>query len=176
MNIRTADIADVDQIRRLYLDAFGDEEKESVANLACDLLNETSKPDSLHLVADVENGIGGHVAFSPVWSKTSRNLIAYILAPLAVAPEKQNTGIGSQLVREGLRILEARNTGQVLVYGSPDYYGRFGFTAELAKEFIPPFKLQYSFGWQAVQLESSVSDVHAGPIACVKALNKPELW
>ena len=49
------------------------------------------------------------------------------LAPMAVLPERQRAGIGSQLVREGLKRLRAASTPFVIVLGHPEYYPRFGF-------------------------------------------------
>jgi putative acetyltransferase len=51
----------------------------------------------------------------------------YGLGPISVEPALQKTGIGSQLIREGLaRLRQMDGAGCVLV-GSPAYYRRFGF-------------------------------------------------
>ena len=176
MTIRTANISDEHQVRQIHLKAFDEDENELVADLARDLLNETSTPETLHLVADIEGDIVGHIAFSPVRSKTRQNLVGYILAPLAIEPESQKKGMGSKLIREGLRLLAIQDVNIVFVYGDPDYYARFVFTTKLAKEFIPPFKLKYAFGWQAVDLGGKRPVIHSESIECVNALNKPELW
>lgn len=49
------------------------------------------------------------------------------LAPLAVAPEAQGRGIGSALVRAGLKVCAEGGVDGVVVLGDPAYYGRFGF-------------------------------------------------
>ncbi len=49
------------------------------------------------------------------------------LAPMAVLPDRQRQGIGSDLVRGGLNILRERNCPFVVVVGHPEYYPRFGF-------------------------------------------------
>lgn len=49
------------------------------------------------------------------------------LGPMAVLPEWQRQGIGSQLVEQGLRILRERRCPFVVVVGHPEYYPRFGF-------------------------------------------------
>ena len=49
------------------------------------------------------------------------------LAPMAVLPDYQHQGIGSQLVTSGLEILRQRNCPYVVVLGHPEYYPRFGF-------------------------------------------------
>ena len=49
------------------------------------------------------------------------------LAPMAVLPEHQRQGIGSELVRAGLAELRERDCIFVIVLGHPEYYPRFGF-------------------------------------------------
>lgn len=48
------------------------------------------------------------------------------LAPMAVAPEFQNQGVGSELLRFALR-QEAIKSRTLYVLGAPRYYARFGF-------------------------------------------------
>jgi putative acetyltransferase len=49
------------------------------------------------------------------------------LAPMAVLPDRQRQGIGSQLVRRGVDLLRERRCPFVVVVGHPEYYPRFGF-------------------------------------------------
>jgi putative acetyltransferase len=49
------------------------------------------------------------------------------LGPMAVAPGRQNSGIGSLLVGAGLDRCRAMGAVAVVVLGHPDYYPRFGF-------------------------------------------------
>ena len=46
---------------------------------------------------------------------------------MAVSPELQNQGIGSILVKEGLRIVRNTSCPFVIVLGHEKYYPRFGF-------------------------------------------------
>jgi putative acetyltransferase len=83
---------------------------------------------SLSLVAEDNGRIVGHILFSPVVIETAQGPFHGMgLAPLAVDPERQNEGIGSNLVRQGLR--ECRQMGHpyAIVLGHPEYYPRFGF-------------------------------------------------
>ena len=41
----------------------------------------------------------------------------------------------------------------LFVYGDPKYYSRFGFSADAAVRYIPPYRLQYPFGWQGIALK-----------------------
>jgi putative acetyltransferase len=73
-------------------------------------------------------GIVGHIFFSPVFIETeSGDFTAMGLAPMAVLPEHQNQGIGSQLVREGLEECQRLGENIVVVLGHANYYPRFGF-------------------------------------------------
>ena len=70
----------------------------------------------------------GHVLFSPVsFSPSQPQIRALGLAPLAVLPECQNQGIGTQLSFEGLRRSLDGGWQVVVVLGHPNYYPRFGF-------------------------------------------------
>lgn len=176
MKIIVADPSHSHQIREIYLKAFDETERETVADLAIALLSEKSEARPVHLVAEVDGNLIGHVAFSPVRQRGLQNRIGYILAPLAVIPAWQKRGIGSALVRGGLRRFEHQGDGIIFVYGDPAYYQRFGFTRELAENFIPPFPPRHPLGWQALKLDARPIPDSPVPIECVAALCLPELW
>lgn len=176
MIIRAACPQDRDALRRIYLDAFTADECEAVAALALALLDEEAKPVILNRVAEVEGRVAGHVAFSPVSSHVALAWQGYILAPLAVSPATQRRGVGSALIESGLQLLRERGVNTVLVYGDPDYYGRFGFSAVLAEKYHAPYPLAYPFGWQAIELTACPLAVPEISISCVAALQKPSLW
>ena len=82
---------------------------------------------SLSLVAEEDGSVIGYIGFSPVSVNGNSNGLG--LAPVAVLPEHQSLGVGSQLVKEGLE--QARHIGAnyVVVLGHSHYYPRFGFVA-----------------------------------------------
>ncbi len=80
----------------------------------------------LSLVATIEGHVVGHVAFSGV-TIGGVDLGWWGLGPVSVAPAHQRTGIGSALVRSGLRRLGERGVSGCVVLGDPAYYRRFGF-------------------------------------------------
>jgi len=83
--------------------------------------------DALSLVA-VADVVVGHILFTPVVvGNASRRVVGMGLAPMAVLPDRQRQGIGSQLVRRGMDILRERGCPFVVVVGHPEYYPRFGF-------------------------------------------------
>jgi putative acetyltransferase len=85
--------------------------------------------DSLSLVAE-DDAVVGHILFtSVVVESAGRGVLGMGLAPMAVLPDRQRQGIGSQLVRRGLDILRERRCPFVVVVGHTEYYTRFGFEA-----------------------------------------------
>lgn len=84
---------------------------------------------TLSLVAEFEGAVVGHVAVSPV-SISDGTTGWFGLGPISVTPEYQGRGLGSQLMREALRILRERGAGGCVLVGEPAYYGRFGFRAD----------------------------------------------
>lgn len=84
---------------------------------------------TLSLVAERAGEVLGHIAFSPA-SLQGRHDGWFGLGPISVWPDHQRSGIGTALVTEGLRQMEAAGaTGSVLI-GNPKYYCRFGFRPE----------------------------------------------
>ena len=175
MKIREATIDDADNIKNVHLQAFENSEAQLVANFAVKLLSEHHSVKMISLVAIEDNKIVGHVAFSPVYLESTNEHFGYILAPLAVSPEFQKNRIGSTLIKRGLDTLSKMGSFIIFVYGDPEYYSRFGFKADLAKNYIPPYPLRYPEGWHALVLNSAIFP-ESGRIKCVDSLNDPDLW
>ncbi len=113
---------DYPAIRRVHTLAFG----RIYEGMLVDALRGAAS--YISLVAVVDEQIVGHIFLSPVSIESVEGeSIAFGLGPMAVLPEYQRQGIGSQLVRQGLE--ECLRIGQfvVLVLGHPKYYPRFGF-------------------------------------------------
>jgi putative acetyltransferase len=176
MNIRLAQETDLDSILKVIETAFSDEENKLIMNLVVELSEETTSPSIKSLVAEVDNQIIGYVSFSSIFLKSDSSISGYILAPLAVAPKHQKKWIGSNLIKSGIDMLTENGVGVVLVYGDPDYYGRFGFKAEIGLSFVPPYSLQYPFGWTGMMLNETSIPEQPIQFECVSALSKPDLW
>lgn len=176
-SVREAVPQDLDTIKAIYLDAFDDAEKAQVSKLAADLLCLRNASETFSLVAERECRLIGHIGLSLVRFKSKAALKGYILAPLAVKPEAQKQGVGSLLIECAIDRLSEQGVDLLFVYGDPKYYGRFGFNADNALNFIPPYDLEYPFGWMARVLnEMDVSIAPPLKLTCVGPLNDPALW
>ncbi|NNC99355.1 MAG: N-acetyltransferase [Gammaproteobacteria bacterium] len=176
LRIRAATKQDRDDIRGIYFEAFPEGENHLIAKLAGNLLNEESDPATVSLIAKSGNEAVGHVAFSPVFSVVSKKCLGFILAPLAVKPTHQNAGIGSKLVEAGIERLSEMGVHLFVVYGDPQYYGRFGFSAEAASRFMPPYELKFPFGWLAILRSQGGANDKVVKLSCVESLHNPALW
>ena len=130
MKIRTETRSDISSIDTLTYNAFENHpHHEPGANpTEHQIINRLRDANvlTLSLVAEDETGIVGHVAFSPVTINGHKSNW-YGLGPVSVSPERQNEGIGSQLIQTGLSLLKAQGIEGIVLLGEPDYYGRFGF-------------------------------------------------
>ncbi|MEG4216227.1 N-acetyltransferase [Microcoleus sp. Pol14C6] len=123
MDIRTENPEDVEAVRNINIEAFG---RENEANLVDRLRGIAS---TFSFVAVQSDRVVGHMFFSPVVveGKCSSNLSILGLAPVAVLPDYQRQGIGTLLIREGLKECGRSGFQAVVVLGHPDFYSRFGF-------------------------------------------------
>ena len=122
MRVRPESDADYAAIRTVNEAAFG----TSVEADIVDVLRGKAQT-LISLVAEVDGAIVGHILFSRVSLTEHPHLDIMGLGPMAVVPEQQCQGIGSALVREGLKRCRELGCHAVIVLGHADYYPRFGF-------------------------------------------------
>jgi putative acetyltransferase len=121
--IRTEEPNDCAGIREVHQRAFGGDEEANLVELL-----RNRKKASVSLVALSTHRVVGHIMFSPVSiSPAAKDFRGIGLAPLAVLPEFQNRGIGSQLTQAGLEACRKASYDVVVVLGHTSYYPRFGF-------------------------------------------------
>ena len=115
-----ADYAAVCEIHRR---AFG---RANEAELV-ESLRRVAQPQ-ISLVVVSAQQLVGHIFFSAVSIQGASSAITALgLGPMAVAPEVQNRGLGSRLVRAGLEACRLMGHQVVVVLGHPHFYPRFGF-------------------------------------------------
>ena len=93
---------------------------------------------TLSLVAEIDERVVGHSAFSPVTISDGSNGW-YGLGPVSVLPMYQKQGIGKSLINTGLSLLKDMGGQGCALVGDPNYYKRFGFqnVPELIHEGVP---------------------------------------
>ena len=121
--IRDEGMEDIDAVRRINDQAFGQIQEGQIV----DELRQTCE-GLLSLVAVSGEAVVGHILFSRVRVDVGdRTVTGMGLAPMAVLPQFQNRGIGSKLVREGIRRVRKMGYPFIVVLGHDHFYPRFGF-------------------------------------------------
>ena len=89
----------------------------------------------LDFVAVCNHRIVGNIMFSRamILDEQQGKYEVLTLGPVSVHPEFQKKGIGSQLIRHGIVCAREKGLKALVLFGSPEYYQRFGFVN--AKEF-----------------------------------------
>jgi putative acetyltransferase len=130
---------DINSIERVITEAFKNHphSNQTEHEIVAKLRNDNAL--SVSLVAEVNNVIIGHIAFSKV-NISGEFIEWYGLAPVSVEPEYQNQGVGSQLILSGLKAIRELNGKGCVLLGEPEYYNRFGFKAFSGLVFkgVPP--------------------------------------
>jgi putative acetyltransferase len=122
--------------------------------------------DELSFTALAEPAVVGHVTASRA-NVGVHSVVA--VGPIGVLPEHQGKGIGSALMRALLGAADAQDVPLVVLLGSPQYYGRFGFraAAELGVEAPEP---KWGDAFQARPLRAYTPSV-AGPFQFAPAFS-----
>lgn len=169
IEIRESMQIDLAAIESLYPGAFPDED---LLPLVRDLLREA--PIALSLVGTIDSRLVGHVIFTRCSVAGSSDRSA-LLGPLAVEPAWQRRGIGSAIVRNGLRRLKGEGASQVFVLGDPAYYGHLGFLPE--SRIAPPYTLptEWEGAWQSQSLRDTTTP-HPGKLSLPQPWLQPSLW
>lgn len=127
--IRSERAGDYDAVRRLNQSAFG----RPAEGALVDALRPAADP-GISLVAIDRDEVVGHIFFSPVSVITEGEPFSAMgLGPMAVDPSRQNQGVGSMLVREGLRRCREMGQDAVVVLGHTWFYPQFGFVPASGK-------------------------------------------
>ena len=123
LTLREATPADAEAVREVNEKAFdGPGEARLVAAL------ERRGAVTLSLVACRDQLVVAHLLLSPVTIESPpTNHPALGLGSMAVRPQHQNQGIGSELVREALEIIRERGHRRAVLLGHPAFYPRFSF-------------------------------------------------
>lgn len=165
MIVRAGRAGDNDAIAAVVSAAFGAPDEARL--VAAFRASEGYLPE-LELVAEEDGEVVGHIMFTLTELVDGTSIL--MLSPLAVRPDRQRTGIGTALVREGLRIAAERSEPLVIVEGDPRYYSRFGFVAASELGLERPYERIPEAAFQAQPLPEYVEGargrvVYPSPLA-----------
>jgi len=152
MTIRETTAADHAPVHALVEAAFG---QRAEADLI-DALR-ASGDVVIDLVAESEGRVTGHILFSKL--RAPANCAA--LAPVSVAPDCQNQGIGSALIRDAIGRAKQAGWAAVFLLGDPAYYARFGFDTGKAATFETDYPPAY---FMVLELEDGALDRLSGKV------------
>ena len=141
--------SDFPEIHRVVASAFG---RQAEAHLVDRLRLSDAWLPGLALVARSSGEPRGPIiGFTALSRITVGGRAALALAPVAVAPEWQQRGAGSALVRTGIARAVRLGEHLILVLGDPRYYSRFGFVAAIPVGIHGPYD-EAGPGFQALAL------------------------
>lgn len=120
IEIREEHNSDLTAITDLNKRVFGQDHE---ANLVDALRSNGST--LLSLVAILNDKLVGHIMYSP--ARVGDKIDGAALGPMAVLPDYQRRGIGSELVKTGNQRLKDDGWPFIIVLGHALYYPRFGF-------------------------------------------------
>ena len=85
----------------------------------------------LDLVAAEGGRVIGNILFtrSRVAGSMNENFETVTFGPVSVLPECQKRGVGRALIERGLTLAREAGHSAAIIYGDPDYYGKYGFRA-----------------------------------------------
>lgn len=130
MKIRVVDTANLPKVLGLLKKTFPGSMYES--NLVTNL--HANNRELLEWVCIHSQKVVAYICFSTAYFKGTK--IGFHLAPLAVSPQFQGSGIGTELLSFALRKKELKDSA-IYVLGEKIFYSRFGFTR--CESFISPF-------------------------------------
>lgn len=120
VEIREERQGDLAAIREINQRAFAQDQEANIVDAL-----RANGAVRLSLVATVHGRAVGHIMYSPL--SVGGGVTGAALGPMAVLPEYQRQGIGSELIRRGNRQLKNEGCPFVIVLGHAEYYPRFGF-------------------------------------------------
>jgi putative acetyltransferase len=147
LTIRPERSEDYHAVRRVLQQVFGRDASE--ADLVDALRASSASVPDLCLVALDDEDIVGHLFFSRARLDSGDDVLA--LAPMAVVPGRQREGIGSLLLKDGLRRATETAFPLIVVVGHATYYPRFGFVPADAHGIRAPWDVPAE-AWMVLRL------------------------
>jgi len=160
ISVRQEKKKDYEEIYEVNKLAFGQENESR-------LVERIRKGDSfipeLSLVAEASGRVVGHILFSEIKISGSSIFNTLILAPIAVIPELQRQGIGTELMKRGMKLASELGYDSIIVVGHKEYYPRFGFKKASSWNIKFPFEVPDE-AFMAIELVGDALEGKSGTI------------
>jgi predicted N-acetyltransferase YhbS len=129
IKIRQEQPYDYDIVYRLVKEAFLTENHTEEPDYLNTLRTKSEFIPELSLVAEKEDGtlVGQIVLYETRINYYNSQDVQLVVSPLSVSPECFRRGVGSALLREGLKIAREMGYKAVFLWGNPDFYSKYGF-------------------------------------------------
>ena len=182
LTIRQATEADLSEVLRVHRAAFGQDEE---ADLARELLLDPTARPVVSLLAEVGGQVVGHilltraeVAGAGTGADDGPETPAMLLGPLAVVPDAQRRGVGTELMRAALDTASGLGVGLVFVLGHPDYYPRVGFRPAGCLGLHAPYSIprEHADAWMVAETSPGLVGTVTGTVVPAAGLRHVELW
>ena len=148
IEIRKETHADRASVRQLLIDAFGQEDEAALV----DRLRKTDDyVEDLALVATENDLIVGFILFTLISIEGVQSNESLALAPMAVSPTHQKSGIGKNLIKHSLKLAKDLGHESIVVLGHKGYYPKFGFKKASRWGIRCPFDVPDDV-WMAMEL------------------------
>ncbi len=110
----------------------------------------------LSLVAVDNNKIIGYILFTKIKIVNNTELA---LAPLAILPEYQRKGIGTNLIKKGHEIANQLNYNYSVVLGNDKYYHKLGYIPASNYNIKAPFEVEDNY-FMAIKLNQNAKAIY----------------
>ena len=168
--IRKEEEKDHEQIYEVNKLAF---QQENESNLIEKIRKSENFIPELSIVAEINNRIVGHILFSKIKIMGDSDYESLALAPVAVIPEFQKRGIGSELVKIGIDKAKELGFDSIIVLGHKEYYPKFGFQRASKWNIKCPFEVPDEI-FMAIELTEKALEGKAGTVKYPDEFNEAE--
>ncbi|KAL9537178.1 hypothetical protein MBANPS3_012009 [Mucor bainieri] len=164
--VRQESIYDYDQVGQIVAAAFKRQDEADLVNRLRE--NKSAWIPELSLVAaEVDTNVAiGYVLFT---IGRIGNHSSLVMAPLAVDPMHQTSGVGKALIEEGIRKATELGFRSANVLGHKDYYSKFGFEPAWRYNITCPFDLPDPNVFQIMALSKNGLEVTEFTTHLIKA-------
>jgi putative acetyltransferase len=174
MVLREGISADKAALLRVHRLAFGQDEESLLVE---SLLADPSAQPVISLLAEERGSVVGHALFTKVnLMGTEHPPAASILAPLAVVPAAQRSGLGRRLIERGCELLANRGVRLLFVLGAPRYYTKRGFAPALPHGLRAPYDIEPEAAWMVRALGNHALQDTSAEARCADALAPEKYW